>query len=112
MKEDKHIPVKVSVFERISKKMKPIKNKVGSLIEGHYNSSSVFPERDLTVLLELQVSCTILCNFLDELKEQATEASTDELQLLPEEVTLLTTLVTAVESASTHGLGNTNLMDH
>ncbi len=110
--KEEHIPIKVSVFKVILSKVEPIKNKVSSLLEDHYKSINRFPERDLIVLSELQVSCSILCNFLMELLEQAHEAGALELNLLSEEVTLLSTLATAIESASAHGIANTNLLEH
>ena len=113
-KEEKFLKIEVSTLAALFKGIKPIQNKITSILEDHYSSRYTITDPLLLSYMEVIVSCMMLENSLGSLLDQAIEAESTTLLMKPEEVVLLSTMVTSIEaiktvSASACGI---SLMEH
>lgn len=114
MEKKNNTTVKISVetLELILKPASSFALKVESLLKDHYLNSYSLPPSDLLSVLEVKISSEILIAYLKELVEQAKEAETETLYMLPEEVKLISSLSTALSLSSQVRFSGTNLLEH
>lgn len=90
-----------------------LKEKVNSLISDFYNDKYHISSPSLVTLMEIFFSVAVAIERLDEILEQAQAANTSEVDLTPEEVLLLSTLMRgALEASSLKLDSNISLVEN
>jgi hypothetical protein len=86
--------------------------KIESLLQDHYKSHFIFNQSSIMTLMELKISCEIATSYLEDLFEQAEEASTKEVYLDTAEIRMITNIATSINTATTLTFENTNLLEN
>jgi len=111
-KEQKTVKVKVTLLEALITPAKKNVIKIDSLLRDHYMSGMILWDKDLTNLMELNVSSKVLVSYLEGLIEEAQEAEVTAVDLPPQEVHLMTTLIKALGQTYEIKVGNISLREH
>ena len=110
---EEHIEVDVALLSALRNSILPMQSKVASIIGDHYSSIYKMTESQLIVFLEVHLSCMMLCRYVSDLLHQAAEVSVEKILMKPEEVVLMSTMVTSVDNVrlSAHESG-ISLLEH
>ena len=86
--------------------------KIDSLVEGHYTGQYRLPGPDVTILMELNVSCRVLISTLSDFIEQAKEAHVNSVFLPAAEVKVVATLAHSLMTSFELGVGNIRFLEN
>lgn len=113
MPEEEVVSVKIIELISIKEKIEEHYVLASSSIKDHYLDTYTFGSSDLTTILELNISCILLLNYVADLIQRAAEQDSLEVDLGVEELGLVSALVGSVNLAfSSNLLCGSNFLLH
>jgi len=108
-----HMEVDVSVLRALSRSVAPIQHKIASVIADHYSSTYSLSESQLITFLETHLSCLVLVRSVEELSQQAKDAKVKIVLMKPEEIVLMSTMVTSIDNVKNYAYeSGISLLEH
>lgn len=110
--DPKTTPVKLNVLKVLYKGLKPIKDRLDSMLEDFYKRNITLSQAELTTVLELNSAASTVELLVLDYFEQAEEHNVDVLYLPNKEFRMLLDLSKTAELAYRTPLANSGLWTH